>query len=189
MAAPILSPAKCEVHSVVRFLNAKVERPAEINKQIGNYIQYFLHLVLFSLRAFLGDVFVLRVLLSYFVYLLYFMFICCKHMCIYVLLCVFLVLYVYLLYFLCVFVVPYVNLLYYVCITLLTLDAGLLARSQYPEGPATGHLNTGFSWFPSVYKRMLRWFPSFQVATTCLSCSPPELNFLITFFLSIFVYM
>ena len=29
-----------------------------------------------------------------------------------------------------------------------TLDAGLLARSQYPEGPATGHLDTGFSWFP-----------------------------------------
>jgi hypothetical protein len=36
------------------------------------------------------------------------------------------------------------------------LDAGLLARSQYPEGPATGHLDTGFSWFPCVYKRMLR---------------------------------
>jgi len=29
-----------------------------------------------------------------------------------------------------------------------TLDAGLLARSQYSEGPATGHLDTGFSWFP-----------------------------------------
>jgi len=28
------------------------------------------------------------------------------------------------------------------------LDAGLLARSQYSEGPATSHLNTGFSWFP-----------------------------------------
>jgi len=26
-----------------------------------------------------------------------------------------------------------------------TLDAGLLARSQYSEGPATGHLFTGFS--------------------------------------------
>jgi hypothetical protein len=31
------------------------------------------------------------------------------------------------------------------------LDAGLLARSQYPEGPAlTGHLDTGFSWFLCV---------------------------------------
>jgi hypothetical protein len=76
---------------------------------------------------------------------------------------------------LCVFVVPYVFLFYYVCFAVLTLDAGLLARSQYPEGPATGHLDTGFSWFPFVYKRMLRWFPSFQVATTCLSCSPPDL--------------
>ena len=28
-----------------------------------------------------------------------------------------------------------------------TSDDGLLARSQYPEGPATGHLDTGFSWF------------------------------------------
>jgi len=73
-------------------------------------------------------------------------------------------------------------LLYYVCIAVLTLDAGLLARSQYPEGTATGHLDTGFSWFPVVYKRMLRWFPCFQVATTCLSCSPPDLNFLLNFF-------
>jgi len=31
-----------------------------------------------------------------------------------------------------------------------TLVAGLLAISQYPEGPATGHLGTGFSWFPCV---------------------------------------
>jgi len=63
-----------------------------------------------------------------------------------------------------------------------SLNALLLARSQYPEGPATGHLDTGLSWFPSVYKQMLRWFPSFQVATTCLSCSPPDVNFLVTFF-------
>jgi len=34
MAAPIQSPAKCEVRSVIRFLNAKGEGPAEIHKQI-----------------------------------------------------------------------------------------------------------------------------------------------------------
>jgi hypothetical protein len=34
LAAPIQSPAKCEVRSVIRFLNAKSERPAEIHKQI-----------------------------------------------------------------------------------------------------------------------------------------------------------
>jgi len=36
-----------------------------------------------------------------------------------------------------------------------TLDVGLLARSQYSEGPATGHLDTGFSRFPCAYKQML----------------------------------
>ena len=49
------------------------------------------------------------------------------------------------------------------CIAVFTLDAGLLARSQYSEGPATGHLDTGFSWFPCAYTQMLRWFPRFQV--------------------------
>jgi len=88
---------------------------------------------------------------------------------------------------LCVLLSSYVYLLHYVCMAFLTLDAGLLARSRYPEGPATGHLDTGFSWFPFVYKRMLRWFPSFQVPTTCFSCSPPKLNFLVTYLL--FVYM
>jgi hypothetical protein len=34
MAAPIQSPEKCEVRYVIRFLNAKGERPAEIHKQI-----------------------------------------------------------------------------------------------------------------------------------------------------------
>ena len=34
MAAPIQSPAKYEVRSVIWFLNAKGERPAEIHKQI-----------------------------------------------------------------------------------------------------------------------------------------------------------
>jgi hypothetical protein len=43
-------------------------------------------------------------------------------------------------------------LLYCVCIAGVTLDAELLARIQYSECPATGHLDTGFSWFPCVYK-------------------------------------
>ena len=42
MAALIQSPSKCEVRSVILFLNAKGERPAEIHKQIiavyGNVI-------------------------------------------------------------------------------------------------------------------------------------------------------
>ena len=57
-----------------------------------------------------------------------------------------------------VFVVPYMYLLHSVCIAVLTLDAGLLARSQYPEGPATGHL----SWFPCLQAnaQMVPKFPS-----------------------------
>jgi hypothetical protein len=84
--------------------------------------------------------------------------------------------------FLCVLLSSYVYLLYYVCIAVFTLDAGLLARSKYSEGPATGHLDIGFSWFPCVYKQILRWFPKFQVATTCFSCSPRDLNLLVTKF-------
>jgi len=78
----------------------------------------------------------------------------------------------------------YVYLLYCVCVyCCFTLDAGLLVRSQYSEGPATGHLDTGSSWLPCVYKQMLRWFPTFQVATTCFSCSPPDVNLLVTNFM------
>jgi len=44
---------------------------------------------------------------------------------------------------LCV-LLPYVYLLYYVCIFFFTLNVGLLATGQYSEGPATGHLDTGF---------------------------------------------
>ena len=40
---------------------------------------------------------------------------------------------------LCVFVVLCVHCCFF------TLDAGLLARSQYSEGSATSHLDTGFS--------------------------------------------
>jgi len=84
---------------------------------------------------------------------------------------------------LCVLLSSYVHLFYNVCIAVFTLDAGLLARSQYSEGPATGHFDTGFSWFPCVYKRILRWFPRFQVATTCFSCNPADLNLLVTSFI------
>jgi len=70
-----------------------------------------------------------------------------------------------------------------VCALLFFLDAGLLARSQYSEGPATGHLDTGFSRFPCVYQQMLRWFPKFQVATTYFSCGPPDLNLVVTNFM------
>ena len=61
---------------------------------------------------------------------------------------------------LCVSLVPHVCivllsclyfLLPHVCIAVLhNLVGGLLARIQYPQGPATGHLGTGFSWFPCV---------------------------------------
>jgi len=106
-------------------------------------------------------------------------------MCIVVscLVCIVALLCVLLLAVLCVLLSSYVYLLYYVCIAVFTLDAGLLARSQYSEGLAIGHLDTGFSWFPSVYKQMLRWFPTFQVATTRFSCGPPDLNLVVTNFM------
>jgi hypothetical protein len=83
----------------------------------------------------------------------------------------------------CVLLPSYVYLLYCVCIAVFTLYVGLLASSQYSEGPATGHLDTGFSRFPSVYKQTLGRFPTFQVSTTYFSCSLPDLNLLVTNFI------
>ena len=52
---------------------------------------------------------------------------------------------------LCVSLLAHVYCCYCVCISVLhTLVAALLARSQYPEGAATGHLGTEI-WFPCVY--------------------------------------
>jgi hypothetical protein len=36
------------------------------------------------------------------------------------------------------------------CVFIFTLDAGRLARSQYPEGPTTGLLDTGFFFLVSL---------------------------------------
>ena len=63
------------------------------------------------------------------------------------------------------------------------LDAEILARSQYSEGPATGQFDTGFSCFPCVYKQMLRWITRIQVATNSFSCSPADLNLVIKNFI------
>ena len=62
---------------------------------------------------------------------------------------------------LCVLFSSYVYLLYSMCIAVFILESGLLARSQYSEGPETYHLDTGFSWFPCVYQQMLRRLPRF----------------------------
>jgi len=35
-----------------------------------------------------------------------------------------------------------------VCVCVCVYRVFQKARSQYSEGPATGHLDTGFSWFP-----------------------------------------
>jgi len=96
---------------------------------------------------------------------------------------------------LCIVLLSCVYLCYLMCIVLLCVHCCLTyfscrmpARSQYPEGPTTGHLGTGFSWFPSVCKRMLRWFPRLQVATACFSCSPPDVNFLDPWFIFIYTH-
>ena len=128
-----------------------------VGKNTGNYILYFLTLVLFTSCTCC----ILRCL------------VCIVTSC---LVCIVVAL-------LCILLSSYVYLLYYTRIAVCTSDARLLARSQYSEGPATDHLDTGFSWFPCVYKQMLRWFPRFQVATICFSCSPPDINLLVTNFI------
>ena len=51
----------------------------------------------------------------------------------------------------CILVTSYVLFYCTVCTAVLhTLVAVLMVRNQYPEVPATGHLDTGFSWFPNV---------------------------------------
>ena len=54
------------------------------------------------------------------------------------------------LFILCLFLLPYVYCFTVYIAVLHTSVAGLLDTSQYPEGPATSHHGTGFSWFPCV---------------------------------------
>ena len=44
-----------------------------------------------------------------------------------------------------------------------------------------------FLGFPVSLKQMLRRFPTFQVATTCFSCSPPDVNLVVQ--LKVLVYV
>jgi hypothetical protein len=90
-------------------------------KNTGNYAQYFLSLVLFTFCT------------------------CCILRC---LVCIVVSCLVCIVVFVLCVLSSYVYLLYYVCIAVFAFDAGLLAISQFSEGPATGHLDTGFSWFP-----------------------------------------
>ena len=56
----------------------------------------------------------------------------------------------------------YIYIYIYICyvgIFFFTLDAGLLARNQYSKGPATGHLDTGFSLFPCAQKANAEMVP------------------------------
>ena len=86
-----------------------------------------------------------------------------------------------------VFVVSYVYLQYLTCIccTMCVLRSYFRCRTVGQKSVSGRSCDRPprhrFSWFPCVYKRRLRWFPSFQVAPTCLSNNPPNLNFLVTF--------
>ena len=81
-------------------------------------------------------------------------------LCVVVILCVFVVLCVYCCLLSCVYccsclvctvviLCVFAVLCVYSCF-FFTLDDGLLVSSQYSEGPATGHLDTGFSWFSCI---------------------------------------
>jgi len=183
------------LHTKINFLGAissHIDRNRTYFEQKLNLceVPVVFHVIINFYVAFIDWVVLYVCLLYFYVYLLYF-YVYLLYFCVYLLYfyVYLLYFYVYLLFFYVYLMYFYVYLLNYVCIVVLTLDAGLLARSQYPEGPATGHLDTGFSWFPCVYKWMLRWFPNFQISTTCFSCSPPDLNFLVTFFFHICVHV
>ena len=57
MSAPIQSPAKYEVRSVIRFLNAKCERPKEIHKLLLDFAPSGFHLFLHLKKYLAGKMF------------------------------------------------------------------------------------------------------------------------------------
>jgi hypothetical protein len=59
---------------------------------------------------------------------------------------------------------------------------------MHPEGPATGHLDTGFLGFLCLQANA-EMVPNFQVATSCFSCSPPDFKLIkITSSFSLYSY-
>ena len=80
--------------------------------------------------------------------------VCTMYLCLYYVyvfvLCLLCLYYVYV-FVLCLLCLYYVYV-FVLCLSfdtaLLDVDAGRLARSQNPEGPATGHLDPGFLGFP-----------------------------------------
>jgi hypothetical protein len=57
------------------------------------------------------------------------------------------------------------------------LDAGLLARSQYSEGPATGHLDTGFFLVSLCLKANAEMVPNIPSCHYMLLMCPSRLKF------------
>ena len=76
---------------------------------------------------------------------------------------------------LCVLYYLYIFVLYmYCCFYFRWLEVSIRKVLR----PATS--TQVFLGSPVSIKQMLRWFPRLQVATTCFSCSPPDLNLLVT---------
>ena len=67
--------------------------------------------------------------------------------------------------------------------------AKLLYMFRVSQHPSSGEFKTvsaasgtgHTTWTTTT--QMLRWFPRFQVATTCFSCSPPDVNLVVTNFI------
>jgi hypothetical protein len=105
--------------------------------------------------------FVLYIYCLYYVTIVYTMY-PLSILCIYCLYYVSIFCTMYLLFVLCIYCLYYVSIVFTWRRTTVYLDAGRPARSQWPEGPATDHLDTGFSWFSWVLEQMLGWFPLFN---------------------------